>query len=285
MKNKDNNQLYIKLLLILYVTCILRIPLFAAWVVVTFIMWNSSDNWYGNWIELYFGICLFGLIMLFLLILKIFLIMLTNKDYPFPKKIKIKLFVFCLITLFQLIFCYTRYKKWTLKEYYEECRAEWEEKQKNSNKLSTSENSFNNNSNNTTEKNEKYDTVNLKRLQYWFENVSIISINELREVYRIGIEIDKNAFLKGYLVVAIATNIQDPRTIMQQVYDPFNAFPSTDFKCIYSLKEHQHRPIFSFKFYYHWEHNNYFCSYFKSFIGMVHFIQKHFPEYKKIKRT
>ena len=276
MKDKSNEPIYVKLLLKVLIICSVRIPLFAGWVVLTFLMWFTSDNWYVNWIELYAGICIFGLTMVVLFILKVFIIILTNKENPIPIHMKVILLIFPDFGSFYLFSCYTKCKKWIWKEYYKECRAEWEKQQKNSNELSSKHTS-----NNIVENNKQYDTINLRRLQYWFENVSVISINEVREVYRIGIEKDKNTFLKDYLIVKILTNIQDSRTIIQQVYDPFCAYPSVDFMCIYSLNEHQHRPIFSFKYYYHWEHNNYFCSYFKTFIGMVHFIQKHFPEYRK----
>lgn len=282
MKSKNNEQIYTKLLAIIFVTSFLRTLGLVIWATTTSLLYCSSINSYEyiGWIILYFGICVFSGITLFLFVTKVITIILTNKDYPFPKKTKVKFMIFPFFQSFQLLYNYTRYKKWTWEEYCKERRAEWEEQQKN--QLSSNNSSNQNTSNTIVVQNNKEDEpINLKRLQYWFQNVSIILINKIHEVYRIGIETDKNAFLKDYIVAIVRTDIQDPRTILQQVYNPFLAFPSVDFQCIYSLKPNQHRPIFSFKYYHNWVHNNYYHTYFKTFNGMVRWIRRHFKQYNK----
>ena len=92
MKSKNNEQIYTKLLAIILITTSLRLFVLFVWIIVITPFCCSLINLheYIGWIILYSVICVFSAITLFLFVTKVIAIILTNKDYPFPKKVKVK---------------------------------------------------------------------------------------------------------------------------------------------------------------------------------------------------
>lgn len=77
----------------------------------------SRNDWF---IQLY---CWIGILMFFVLliiIIEIIFIKNTNNNYPLPKNLKIKYFIFNWSFSSLLLYNYLRYKKWTKQEYINE---------------------------------------------------------------------------------------------------------------------------------------------------------------------
>ena len=204
--------------------------------------------------------------IIFTIILEIIIIKITNKQYPLSKKAKIYFIVFNFFYSGFLLSNYLQYKKWTYKEYIEEQKYrikifnEFIVKNKIENVSLTSIY--------INEANLKY----YKYLQEKYKNITIILADENTEKYIIGKKLNKEDFLKNYLIVEI--NLKYYNFWWNYLW-----IRTWCCWCMFSLTDIKHIPRLWFGI--RRSRNNYY-KFFRTIKGMTHWIRKHFPQFNKI---